>query len=94
MTRADAPGVAAAGAVVAYLEQNEPAAIARIEHVKKVRHEELDHGWSRFHILSDSGSDVREAIALLAAQYGWPLRTVFRDEPTLEDVFVEMTRKD
>ena len=28
---ADAPGVAAAGAVVAYLEQNEPAAIARID---------------------------------------------------------------
>jgi hypothetical protein len=37
---------------------------------------------------------VRETIALLAAQYGWPLRTVYRDEPTLEDVFVEMTRKD
>ena len=41
-----------------------------------------------------SNSDVRESVALLSAQYGWPLRTVFRDEPTLEDVFVEMTRKD
>ena len=70
------------------------AAIGRIERVKKVRHEEMDYGWTRFQILSDSGSDVREPIALLAAQYGWPLRTVFRDEPTLEDVFVEMTRKD
>lgn len=70
------------------------AAIGRIERVKKVRHEAMDHGWTRFQILSDSGSDVREPIALLAAQYGWPLRTVFRDEPTLEDVFVEMTRKD
>jgi ABC-2 type transport system ATP-binding protein len=70
------------------------AAISRIEQVKKVRHEEVDHGWVRFHVLSDSGSDVREAIALLAAQYGWSLRTIFRDEPTLEDVFVEMTRKD
>jgi ABC-2 type transport system ATP-binding protein len=70
------------------------AAIARIEQVKKVRHEEVDHGWVRFHVLSDSGSDVREPIALLAAQYGWALRTIFRDEPTLEDVFVEMTRKD
>lgn len=70
------------------------AALGRMERVKKVRYDEADHGWTRFQILSDSGSDVREEIALLAAQYGWPLRTVFRDEPTLEDVFVEMTRKD
>jgi ABC-2 type transport system ATP-binding protein len=70
------------------------AALGRIDHVKKVRPEPVDGGWTRFHILSDSGSDVREPIALLAAQYGWPLRTVYRDEPTLEDVFVEMTRKD
>jgi ABC-2 type transport system ATP-binding protein len=70
------------------------AALGRVDHVKKARHEALDDGWVRFHLLSDSGSDVREPIALLAAQYGWPLRTVYRDEPTLEDVFVEMTRKD
>ncbi len=76
-----APGVAA-------------EAIGRIDRIKKVRPEELEDGWTRFHVLSDSGSDVREAIAQLAAQYGWPLRTVYRDEPTLEDVFVEMTRKD
>ena len=69
-------------------------AMGRIDRIKKVRIEELEDGWTRFHVLSDSGSDVREAIAQLAAQYGWPLRTVYRDEPTLEDVFVEMTRKD
>jgi ABC-2 type transport system ATP-binding protein len=69
-------------------------AMSRIDRIKKVRTEELEDGWTRFHVLSDSGSDVREAIAQLAAQYGWPLRTVYRDEPTLEDVFVEMTRKD
>jgi ABC-2 type transport system ATP-binding protein len=98
----DTPGnlvnqMRAAGRVTAELmvdAEVAAAAMGRIEHVKKVRHEESDHGWTRFHILSDSGSDVREPIALLAAQYGWPLRTVFRDEPTLEDVFVEMTRKD
>ncbi len=87
----------AAGRITAELQADPTvaaAAISRIEQVKKVRHEEVDHGWVRFHVLSDSGSDVREAIALLAAQYGWSLRTIFRDEPTLEDVFVEMTRKD
>lgn len=87
----------AAGRITAELmvdPQVAAAALGRMQHVKKVRFEEVDQGWIRFHVLTDSGSDVREAIALLAAQYGWPLRTVFRDEPTLEDVFVEMTRKD
>lgn len=87
----------AAGRVTAELmvePEGAAAALGRIDHVKKVTTEAVDGGWTRFHILSDSGSDVREPIALLAAQYGWPLRTVYRDEPTLEDVFVEMTRKD
>jgi ABC-2 type transport system ATP-binding protein len=87
----------AAGRVTAELmvdPEAAAAAIARIDHVKKVRFEEMDHSWVRFHILCDSGSDVREPIAQMAAQYGWPLRDVHRDEPTLEDVFVEMTRKD
>jgi ABC-2 type transport system ATP-binding protein len=42
----------------------------------------------------DSGTDSREQIANLASQYGWPLRSLFRHVATLEDVFVELTRKD
>jgi ABC-2 type transport system ATP-binding protein len=70
------------------------SAIARVAHIKKVRSEEVGDGWWRYHILSESGTDVRESLAQLMSQYGWPIRSLYRDEPTLEDVFVEMTRKD
>jgi ABC-2 type transport system ATP-binding protein len=69
-------------------------AINRLEHVKKVTHETLDDGWTRFTVWVDSGTDARERIAHLAAQYGWPLRSLFRHVATLEDVFVELTRND
>ena len=39
-------------------------------------------------------TDSRQHIAQLASQYGWPLRSLFRHVATLEDVFVELTRKD
>jgi ABC-2 type transport system ATP-binding protein len=68
--------------------------INRLEHVKKVSPETLDDGWSRFTVWVDSGTDARENIARLAAQFGWPLRSLFRHVATLEDVFVELTRKD
>jgi ABC-2 type transport system ATP-binding protein len=70
------------------------AAIHRLEGVKKVTPEDIGDEWTRFAILADSGTDVREPIAQLAAQYGWPLRSLFRHDATLEDVFVELTRRD
>lgn len=69
-------------------------ALARLDHVKKVIQEESNDEWARFSILVDSGTDTRERIANLAAQYGWPIRTLHRHQATLEDVFVELTRKD
>ncbi len=69
-------------------------AIGRLAHVKKAAHEPLDDGWTRFTVWVDSGTDARERIAALAAQHGWPLRSLFRHVATLEDVFVELTRKD
>ncbi len=69
-------------------------ALNRLEHVKKVSPEPLDDGWTRHMVWVDSGTDARERIARLAAQYGWPLRSLFRHVATLEDVFVELTRKD
>jgi len=62
--------------------------------VKKVTPEAMDEAWTRYIVWVDSGSDTREAIAQLAAQYGWPLRSLFRHDATLEDVFVELTRPD
>ncbi|MBK1882756.1 ATP-binding cassette domain-containing protein [Luteolibacter pohnpeiensis] len=69
-------------------------AISRLDRVKKVSSEALDEGWTRFTVWVDSGTDARERINNLAAQYGWPLRSLYRHEATLEDVFVELTRKD
>ncbi len=69
-------------------------AISRLDHVKKVTEEDSPDDWTKFSILVDSGMDTRERIANLASQYGWPIRTIHRHEATLEDVFVELTRKD
>jgi ABC-2 type transport system ATP-binding protein len=69
-------------------------AIRRLEHVKKVTHEPMEEAWHRFIVWVDSGTDARERIASLCAQYGWPLRSIFRHRATLEDVFVELTRRD
>ena len=70
------------------------AALHRLDHVKKVTPESLAGGWTRYTVWVDSGTDTREHIAQLASQYGWPLRSLFRHVATLEDVFVELTRKD
>jgi ABC-2 type transport system ATP-binding protein len=69
-------------------------AISRLDRVKKVSPELLDDGWVKFTVWVDSGTDARERIHNLVAQYGWPCRSLFRHEATLEDVFVELTRKD
>lgn len=69
-------------------------ALNRLAHVKKVTPESLDGGWTRYTVWVDSGTDTRQAIAALSSQYGWPLRSLFRHVATLEDVFVELTRRD
>jgi ABC-2 type transport system ATP-binding protein len=70
------------------------AAIHRLEHVKKASSKTLADGWTALTVWVDSGTDTRENIANLAAQNGWPLRQLSRQVATLEDVFVELTRKD
>lgn len=69
-------------------------ALTRLDHVKKVIEEDSGDEWTRFSVLVDSGTDTREKIATLASQHGWPVRTLYRHQATLEDVFVELTRKD
>jgi ABC-2 type transport system ATP-binding protein len=62
--------------------------------VKKASSEALENGWNRFMVWVDSGTDTRESLANIAAANQWPLRSLFRHEATLEDVFVELTRRD
>jgi ABC-2 type transport system ATP-binding protein len=68
--------------------------LAELPYVKKVSSEEMEDGWIRFMVWADSGTDTRESLFAIAAHHHWPLRCLFRHEATLEDVFVELTRKD
>ncbi len=70
------------------------AAISQLEHVRKVTSEQSDDGWTRLAILVESGCDIREDLSQLATKSAWRLRSLFRHEATLEDVFVELTRRD
>ena len=70
------------------------AELAAINSVKKVTSEILEDDWIHFTLWSDSGSDTRLCIHKLCAAKNWPLRSLARQEAKLEDVFVELTRKD
>lgn len=70
------------------------AKLAEISRVKKITFESMEHNWAKFTAWVDSSSDIREQIHNLAHHHQWPLRSLFRHESTLEDVFVELTRKD
>ncbi|MES2996072.1 MAG: ATP-binding cassette domain-containing protein [Verrucomicrobiota bacterium] len=70
------------------------AAIQRFEHVRKTTVEPMDDGWNLFTVWVNTRTDTRERIAALCANYGWPMRSLFRHQPTLEEVFVELTRAD
>jgi len=68
--------------------------LSDLPNVKKVTSEDLGEKWLRYTLWSDSGTDTRQTLATVAAINNWPLRSLFRHEATLEDVFVELTRKD
>lgn len=69
-------------------------ALSSMDGVKKVIGEKLEDDWLQFTVWIDSGTDARERIANLASEKNWPLRSLFRHAAKLEDVFVELTRKD
>lgn len=76
------------------------SAIGSLPHVKKVSREESTtsvenaEGWLNFTVRAEAGTDTREHVAALCSEKGWKIRHLYRHIPTLEDVFVELTRKD
>lgn len=73
--------------VIAELEAYEP--------VKKVINEgSLPGGWQRLTVRAEPGTDTREKAAAVIAAHSYPIRHIYRHIPSLEDVFVEMTRRD
>lgn len=95
--RAMVENMRAAGKVQAEI-QGDPAtisaAISGLDHVKRVTHEDGEGGWNTYEILVDSGTDARERIHHLTVRHGWSVKSLYRREATLEDVFVELTRRD
>lgn len=91
-------GLRAAGRVsIEYRGALEPVvqALEAFEPVKKVIVEEpLPGGWNRLLVRAEPGTDTREKAAAIIAAHGYPMRHIYRHIPTLEDVFVEMTRRD
>lgn len=94
-------GMRAAGRISLEIEGDSEAitgALERLNYVKKVtlekRKEQKERIWNHYTILCDSGTDSRERISQMGTQYGWNIRSLHRREGTLEDVFVELTRKD
>ncbi len=65
-----------------------------LPHIKKVN---LNHSssenWQDLTLLVDSNTETRPRLSKMAAEKKWPVRTLHRHVGTLEDVFVELTRK-
>jgi len=70
------------------------ASLAELQHVKKVREITGKEGWNQYEIVVDAGTDARERIADLCQQKAWSFRSLHRKDSNLEDVFVELTRRD
>lgn len=87
----------AAGRITVEL-QADPAkarsALSKLDHIKKVAHERSHEGWESYSVLVEAGTDARERISKLCQENSWTIRSLYRHDATLEDVFVELTRKD
>jgi ABC-2 type transport system ATP-binding protein len=68
--------------------------LSDLESVTKVHSESLKDDWNRFTVFVAPNTDTRLKIANLARANQWPLRSLTRRNGTLEEVFVELTRKD
>ncbi len=66
-----------------------------LEHVKKVIHDSTtEDGWHFLTIRAEAGTDTRERLIEILTGLNCKVRHIHRHIPTLEEVFVEMTRKD
>lgn len=69
--------------------------LGNIPSVKKIIYEGLlPGGWQRLVVRAEPGTDTREKVAAVITRLGYPVRHLYRHIPSLEDVFVEMTRHD
>ncbi|MGD1978526.1 MAG: ATP-binding cassette domain-containing protein [Akkermansiaceae bacterium] len=68
--------------------------IGEFDEVTRVVGESMSDGWNRFTVFAAPKTDTRLKIGNLAQEKNWPIRSLSRKTGTLEEVFVELTRKD
>ncbi len=86
-----------AGRVTVELQAPKPEveeSISQIKEVTRVVGESLPDGWNRFTVFAAPKTDTRLKLGRLVAQKNWSLRSLSRQIGTLEEVFIELTRKD
>ena len=86
-----------AGRVTVELQAPKPEveeSISLIEEVTRVVGESLHDDWNRFTVFAAPKTDTRLKLGRLVAEKKWPLRSLSRRIGTLEEVFIELTRKD
>jgi len=65
-----------------------------LEYVKKARTISETGNWNTIEIAVDAGTDARERISKTCINNDWQIRSLHRQDSSLEDVFVELTRRD
>lgn len=65
--------------------------LSKIPGVRKITEEKAGDSWKHFILRVEARSDIRSALFDLALQKKWQIRELYRELPTLEDVFVELT---
>ena len=68
--------------------------LSAVDDVTKVTSQPLQDGWNRYTVFVAPNTDTRLRISALAHETQWPLRSLARRSGTLEEVFVELTRRD
>lgn len=68
--------------------------LSQITGVKKVTEEHTTANWKRYNLRVEARADIREALFDLALKNHWQIRELYRELPSLEDVFVELTMSD
>jgi ABC-2 type transport system ATP-binding protein len=69
-------------------------AFAAITGVRKVSERKTDGAWQRYTLRVEARADIREALCELAMKRNWTIRELHLEQPSLEDVFVELTSEE
>jgi len=69
-------------------------AFSSITGVRKVSERKSDGDWQRYTLRVEASTDIREALSELATTRKWTIRELHLEQPSLEDVFVELTSEE